>query len=119
MNDTMYATLQHNTMETIGHFQLLVSRFIVATVAKHGIYNNTNAKNEYAASGVNIPCNANVIPAPASATPKSELNVDTTTSLASTPNNIATDGCHWPQPKGLNIGAINDPICPVKLNSDP
>ena len=65
---------------------------------------------------MNIPCIAAAIPAPSSATPNSELNVPTTTSLATRPNANATAGCHSPNPNGANTGAITVPIVPIALS---
>ena len=97
-----------------GHFQLWVSFFIVANVAKHGVYNSTNTKNENADNGVKTDCKADITPIVPDA-PNKEVKVLTITSLENTPNIKAIDGCHCPKPKGPKIGAINVPICPVKL----
>ena len=81
------------------------SFFIVPTTVIHGVYKSTNTKNEIAESAVK--CNAKTdVRFPAKIT----LIDETTVSLAISPVSNETEACQLPNPKGLNIGAINPPI---------
>ena len=110
MKDTTYAVMVVIATIVSGHFHPLVSCFMVPSAAKHGTYNNTKIMKTNEVNGVNNPCIAISIPTPSSPTPNSVPKVLTTTSLATTPNNNATDGCHSPNPNGAKIGDIAVPI---------
>lgn len=97
------------------HFQLPISRLIVANAEMHGIYSRENVIKAYAERGVKTPDMVEV----RAAVPLAEyrtLIVDTTASFATSPERRDTAGCQCPKPRGLNIGAIKEPIAANMLS---
>ena len=75
------------------------SRRTVAMAATHGVYSNTNTKNDSAVIGVKNAATPDTSP------PVSWVSVETTFSLAMKPVMIAVLARQSPKPRGAKIGA--------------